>query len=117
MHENESVPVIMLDPDDVQIVTAAQSSIRQSMLYIQEVLLRYLPAGATTVTAGTNAFVFAAGPCVTASMQVRNGWGPDAVVGWAHIDDLSTDTILRAFDRACADFKAQMGALDETRPA
>ncbi len=104
---HESPPIVMLDPADTATVTACQSSIRQSMTYIQEILRRYLPAGAEHVTVSATSFHFKHGPCVTVSIQARSGWGPGAVVGWARIDDLASDTILRAFDRAVADFKAQ----------
>jgi hypothetical protein len=109
MSENESTPVIMLDPADVQIVSAAQSSIRQSMTYIAQTLAKYLPEGATAMSVCVTASTAVA---VYGNVQVRNGYGDDAVCGCAVFHDLATDTILRAFDRACADFTRQMEERD-----
>ena len=108
-NENESTPVIMLDPADVQIVSAAQSSIRQSMLYVTETLRKYLPEGATAMSVSAVAVDAVA---VSGNVQVRNGYGDDAVCGCALFHDLATDTILRAFDRACHDFTRQMEERD-----
>jgi phosphotransacetylase len=108
-NENESTPVIMLDPADVQIVSAAQSSIRQAMLYVAETLRKYLPEGAVGVSVHASVREDAT---VYGNVQVRNGYGDGTVCGCKLFHDLATDTILRAFDRACADFTRQMEERD-----
>ena len=111
MHENESVPVIMLDPDDVKTVTACQSSIRQSMTYITQILKKYAPDGVDAVSVYVSGLQYP-GECVV------DGWlclrhvaanvdDPLSMYTTVNFNDLSTDTILRAFNRACADFKTQ----------
>jgi hypothetical protein len=108
-NENESMPVVMLDPADVQAVTEAQSQIRAAMTTAAEVLSRYLPEGAVGVSVHASVREDAT---VYGNVQVRNGYGDGTVRGCALFNDLGTDTILRTFDRACADFTRQMEERD-----
>lgn len=107
-NRNESTPVVMMDPADVERVTLAQSQIRAALTDAVEVLNRYKPEGASSVYVSVDGFPFLGRTNLTGFVSTSNDRYGDERIAGAYRVDLSTDSILRAFDRAVDEFNTNL---------